>query len=53
MSFKIQFEDLKQLLLQLPIVRLFDPQLGFIIETDKIVVALNGVLKQTIEDTGL
>jgi len=47
------FEELKTKLLERPIVRLSDPQLSFILETDASTVAVGAVLKQKFLDTNL
>jgi hypothetical protein len=47
------FEKLKNQLLERPIVRLPDPQLSFILETDASTVAVGAVLKQKFANTGL
>ena len=52
-AFEFKFEELKQQLLQLRIVRLPDPDRPFIFETDGSRVAVEAVLKQRFEDTGL
>ena len=48
-----KFDKLKQQLLQSRIVRLPDPERRFILETDGSRVAVNTVLKQRFDDTGL
>ena len=47
------FEELKTKLFERPIVRLPDPQLSFILETDASTVAVGAVLKQKFLDTNL
>jgi len=52
-ALKSAFEELKTKLLERPIVRLPDPQLSFILETDASTVAVGAVLKQKFLDTNL